>query len=183
MTKWVEDKGFGFINLQGKSLFVHARELIQPTAPAAATGVLRTSKMSGGVARLAEGQQVEFTIGSQPDGRLKATLVSAAGGGVLPCFAMSEEQGQQPSKPSSAPLPEGKATTRRPSAAAVEDAASAPRSSAASGTDVKKSSSQRPLWDTEDLIRWPSEFASREMDFFDLEELEEKERRQRHGAP
>ena len=41
------------------------------------------------------------------------------------------------------------------------------------GAAPAPSSSSRPIWESE-LLGWPSEFAAREMDFFDLEELEER---------
>ena len=260
VTKWVDDKGFGFVNLQGKSLFVHAREL----------NVAQNSPKS-----LKLGQTVEFTVGSQADGRLRATKVSQVGGKPLgekqsddddaasgdgndktfssdafdlgeDEFTMNSSQQQQPKKKTFIPTKktaflnqqkEGKSSSKssqtrdklfssyqwncvesgNPSvegfkvtsfptnpqgnheipvpdknwndADVTEKSSDEKKSTTTANTSninvaeeeakIKASlppppsSNSRPIWESE-LLGWPTEFSAREMDFFDLEELEEK---------
>jgi cold shock CspA family protein len=204
VTKWVEEKGFGFINLQGKSLFVHARELQNNN----------NNKSTQQQPKLVVGQTVEFTIGAQPDGRLKAMNVSEVGGGALGSSSStlveeskstekkkSKENNNSKNKLFSSyqwncvengnPSVDGfKVTSFPTNPQGTHEIPSVPSTmtnandGSATTTDeidnkIKAnsapppSSNSRPIWESE-LLGWPTEFSAREMDFFDLEELEER---------
>jgi cold shock CspA family protein len=272
ITKWVEDKGFGFVNLQGKSLFVHARELVMNEKGKHSPQLDQP--------KLVVGQTVEFSVGIQPDGRMKAVKISQIGGIPLGSevmkkqkknendetsnkkeeekeeqiefdFGFGEEAEVEQQQQQKSVEQEGKSTNKkkmvqnndtessnhnnknnkklfssyqwncveagnpsidgfkvtqfptnnsgnteipvpnekwvddvdhdnnkkpepfRPSSSSATTTAQMQDQRAKNAAPPLPSSTSRPIWESE-LLGWPTEFSAREMDFFDLEELEEK---------